>query len=86
LRRAPWTRSIDALTSPVLGIFVALALYRLFKEVDRGLAILMVTLGAFMVTPIYFVNTLNDAGALFFAHGANFVMAAFASAQRDMRW
>src|SRR5262249_38117964 len=53
----------DLLTG-TMGIFVALALYRLFKGVDRDLARLLVILGCFMVTPIYFVNTLNDVAAL----------------------
>jgi hypothetical protein len=47
-----------------LTLLVALALYRLFRDVDRDLASLMVILGGLMVTPIYFVNVLNDAGAL----------------------
>src|SRR5207253_11303458 len=49
----------DLLTGTI-AIFLALALYRLFKAVDQNLAVLMVILGALMVTPIYFVNTLND--------------------------
>ncbi len=34
-----------------LWIFVTLALYRLFKGVDRGLAVLMVILGSLMQVP-----------------------------------
>jgi hypothetical protein len=71
----------DLLTG-LLAIFVAVALYRLLKEVDRGLAIAMVILGSLMVTPIYFVNTINDAGALLFARGADF-LAAFDKPHRD---
>lgn len=52
------------LVGSTIGLFVTLALYRLFERVDRGLALLMVILGGLMVTPIYFVNTINDAAAL----------------------
>jgi hypothetical protein len=50
-----------------------LALYRLLKGVDQGLAILMVILGSLMVTPLFFVNALTDAGALTFATGVDFL-------------
>ena len=53
-----------------LGLLVGLALYQLFKDVDKRLATLMVILGALMVTPIYYLNTLNDAAALWFATDA----------------
>lgn len=42
-----------------LEVFLALALFRLFKDVDRGAAILMVVLGL-MPVPLYFVNVFND--------------------------
>jgi len=71
----------DVLTGTI-ALFVALALYRLLKEVDQFQASLMVILGAFMVTPIYFLNTLNDAAALMFATDAAF-LAPFSEAQRD---
>lgn len=71
----------DLLTA-TMGIFLALALYRLFKEVDRGLARLMVILGALMVTPIYFLNTTSDAAALLLARGADF-LSVFDKPQRD---
>ena len=65
-----------------MAIFVALALYRLFKGVDQSLAILMVILGALMVTPIYFLNVLNDVAALMLARGADF-LSALDKPQRD---
>jgi hypothetical protein len=65
-----------------MAIFVALALYRLFKGVDQSLAILMVILGALMVTPIYFLNVLNDAAALTLARGTDF-LSVFDKPQRD---
>src|SRR5207247_10292499 len=62
--------------------FLTLALYRLFKAVDQNLATLMVILGAVMVTPIYFVNTINDAAALLLARGADF-LSVIEKPQRD---
>src|SRR5436309_12959451 len=40
-------------------IFVALALYRLFKGVDQNQAALMVILGGVLPSAIYFFNVLN---------------------------
>jgi hypothetical protein len=71
----------DLLTGTI-AIFVVLALYRLFKEVDQSLAALMVILGALMVTPIYFVNTLNDAAALMLVRGPEFLQV-FDQPQRN---
>jgi hypothetical protein len=73
---------LSDLFTATMGIFLALALYRLFKEVDEGLARLMVILGALMVTPIYFLNTINDAAALLLARGADF-LSVFDKPQRD---
>lgn len=42
-----------------LEVFLALALYRLFKDFDRRLAVLMAVLGL-MPVPLYFVNVFND--------------------------
>jgi hypothetical protein len=73
---------LSDLIGATIVIFVTLALYRLLKDVDQGLAVVMVILGSLMVTPIYFVNTINDAAALLFARGADF-LAVFDQAQRD---
>jgi len=57
-----------------MSLFLVLALYRLFQgSGHQGIAVLMVILGGLMVAPIYFVNTLNDAAALLFACGADFL-------------
>ena len=66
----------------VMGIFVTLALYRLLKGVDQGLAVAMVILGSLMVTPFYFLNTLNDAAALLLVRGADF-LSVFDKPQRE---
>ena len=73
---------VSYLLCSVLWIFVTLALYRLFKEVDQSLAVLMVILGSLMVTPLFFVNAVNDAAALLFVHGADF-LSVFVKPQRD---
>jgi hypothetical protein len=66
----------------LLGLFLALALFRLFKEVDRALAGMMLALGGFMVTPIYFFNLINDAGALVVALGPMY-LDGFTPHQRE---
>ena len=66
---------LSYLICSTLWIFVTLALYRLLKGVDQPLAVLMVILGGLMVVPIFFVNAANDAGALLFARGADFLSA-----------
>lgn len=70
------------LVAATLFIFVTLALYRLLKDVHHGLAVVMVILGGLMVTPLFFVNTANDAGALMFARGADF-LSVFDQPQRE---
>ena len=73
---------VSDLIVATIVIFVTLALYRLLKGVDQGLAVLMVILGSLMVTPIYFVNTVNDGAALLFARGADF-LSVLEKPQRD---
>jgi len=73
---------VSYLLSGALWIFVTLALYRLLKEVDQVLAVLMVILGSLMVTPLFFANTINDVVALLFARGADF-LSVFDKAQRE---
>jgi hypothetical protein len=73
---------VSDLLTALLGLAVGLTLYQLFKGVDKNLAALMVILGALMVTPIYFLNTVNDAAALTLVHGADF-LSAFDQPQRN---
>src|SRR5437868_912419 len=70
------------LLAAALWMFVPLALYRLLKSVDQGLAVLMVIMGSLMQVPLLFVNTLTDAAALLFARGAGY-LSVFDKAQRD---
>jgi len=66
----------------VVLIFLTLALYRLFKEVDQKLAVLMVIVGGVLPAAIDFFNVLNDAAALMLVRGADF-LSVFDKPQRD---
>lgn len=57
----------------VVVIFLALALYRLFRPVNESLAKQVVILGALVSVPIMFVNVLNDLAALTLTSGADFL-------------
>lgn len=70
------------LVAGIILIFLVLAFYRLFKGVDRSLAVLVVILGGVMPAVIYFVNVVNDLGALMVAQGPDF-LSAFDKPQRD---
>ena len=63
-------------------IFIALALYRLFKGVDQNLAVLVVILGGVLPAAIDFFTVLNDAAALILVRGADF-LSVFDKPQRD---
>jgi hypothetical protein len=73
---------VSYLVCAALWIFVTVALYRLFKGVNQGLAVLMVILGSLMVTPIFFVNTVNDAAALLLVRGGGY-LSVFDKPQRE---
>ena len=70
------------LVGGVILIFLVLAFYRLFKGVDPYLAVLVVILGGVMPAVIYFVNVVNDLGALMAARGTDF-LSVFDKPQRD---
>ena len=61
------------LIAGVLWIFIPLALYRLFREINRSLAVVMVILGSLMQTPLFIVNTVTDAAALRLVSGVDFL-------------
>jgi hypothetical protein len=71
----------DLLTG-VLMLFLTLAFYRLFAQVDRKLAVLVVILGGILQAAIYAFNVLNDAAVLLIARSPDF-LAAFDKPQRD---
>jgi hypothetical protein len=70
------------LVGGVVLIFLVLAFYRLFQGVDRDLAVLVVILGGVLPAVIYFVNVVNEFGALMVAGGADF-LSVFDKPQRD---
>ena len=63
-------------------IFIALALYRLFREVDHYLAVLMVVLGGVLPAAFDFFIVANDSAVLILVRGADF-LSVFDKAQRD---
>jgi Domain of unknown function (DUF4386) len=73
---------VGDLLGAVILIFLVLAFYRLFKDVDQYLAVLVVILGGVMPAVIYFVNVVSDAGALMVVRGADF-LSVFDKPQRD---
>jgi hypothetical protein len=66
----------------VVLVLLSLAFYRLFKEVDQHLAVLVVILGGVMPALLYFVNVVTDAGALTLVRGGDF-LSVFDKPQRD---
>ena len=73
---------VGDLFGAVVLIFLVLAFYRLFKEVDQYLAMLVVILGGVMPALLYFVNVVSDSAALMIARGADF-LSVFDKPQRD---
>lgn len=65
-----------------LEVFLVLALYWLFKGIDKRTAVLMLILGAVPVLGAYVVTVMSDAIALMLARGADF-LSAFDKPQRD---
>jgi uncharacterized protein DUF4386 len=70
------------LVQQAIGIFLVLALYRIFKPVSEGLARQLVVLGALVSVPIVFLNVLNNLAALTLVRGPDF-LAVFDRAQLD---
>jgi hypothetical protein len=66
----------------VIGVFLVLALYRLFKAVNENLARQLVILGALVSVPIVFLNVLNELAALTLVSGAPF-LSVFDQRQLD---
>ena len=70
------------LIGAVLPVYLALALYRLFKGVDANLALQVVIFGGVMPALLFFVNVVSDLGALMVVRGADF-LSVFDKPQRD---
>ncbi len=69
------------LSGAVILVFLALAFYRLFKDVDQYQAVLLVITGGVLPSALYFVNTMNDAAALTLVNGADY-LSVFSEPQR----
>ena len=66
----------------VVGIFVALALYHLFKGVSKTLALQLLILGSLVSVPITMLNVLNNVAALTIVRGPDF-LSVFDKSQLD---
>ena len=62
----------SALLTPIVTVFVALFLYKLFKSVDKNQAVLMVIF-AFAALPIAMLNELNHYAVLQLLNGTNYL-------------
>jgi len=70
------------LVCAVVLVFLTLAFFRLFKDVDRNLAVLVVILGGIMPSLLYFVGVVADLGALMVVRDPGF-LSAFDKPQQD---
>jgi hypothetical protein len=85
IRASPWLLHAgiaSELFHQAVVIFVAMALYRLFKPVDETRAKLVVILGALVSVPIAFLNVLNEVAALSLVGGAGY-LSVFDKPQLD---
>jgi hypothetical protein len=73
---------VSELLCGVILIFLTLALFRLFKEVDRRLALLLVILGGVLPAAIDFLNGMGDSAALILLSGDPF-LSVFSKHQLD---
>lgn len=73
---------VSDLWGAVLMLFLTLALYQLFKGVDRRLVALMVILGGVIPAAAAFFDILNYAAALMLVQGNDF-LSVFGKPQRD---
>ena len=73
---------VSELSGGVVLIFLTLAFYRLFKEVDRTLAVLVVIFGGVMPAVLQFIGAMIDSTTLMIARGAPF-LSVFDKAQQD---
>ncbi len=64
---------VSELIPQAIAVFLVLALYRLFKPVNKAHARQLVVLGALVSVPIMFVNVLNEIAALILVSGADFL-------------
>jgi hypothetical protein len=85
LRASGWILRVgiaSELIHQVITVFLLLALYRLFKPIDRDQAWLLVVFGGLVSIPIMFLNVVNEIAALILVGGADF-LSVFARPQLD---
>ena len=70
------------LAGAVVLVMLTLAFYRLFKGVNRHLAVMVVIFGGVMPAVIYFVNSVSDAATLMIVKEPN-LLSVFDKPQRD---
>jgi hypothetical protein len=70
------------LACAVILIFLVMAFYRLFKQVDQHLAVLVVIFGGVMPAVIDFVGVVSDLATLMVVRGANF-LSVFEKPRQD---
>ncbi len=73
---------VSDLAGGVVLVFLVLAFYRLFKTVDRNLAVMVVIFGGVMPALLDFVGAGLDGATLMIARGADF-LSAFDKHQQD---
>jgi hypothetical protein len=73
---------VSSLTGGLVLIFLVLAFYRLFKGVDRNLAVMVVIFGGVMPAVLSFGGAVIDSATLMIARGAPF-LSVFDKAQQD---
>lgn len=73
---------VSSLTGGLVLVFLVLAFYRLFKDVDRNLAVMVVIFGGVMPAVLSFGGAVIDSGTLMIARGAAF-LSVFDKAQQD---
>lgn len=73
---------LSELVGGIMLVFLTLAFYRLFVEVNQSLAVQVVIFGGVMPALLYFVNVATDAGALMVVQGTDF-LSAMDKPQRD---
>ena len=73
---------VSELSGGVVLIFLTLAFYRLFKEVDWNLAVMVVIFGGVMPAVLQFIGAMIDSATLMIARGADF-LSVFDKPQRD---
>ena len=76
------TGMLADLVGSVILIFLVMAFYRLFKDVDQELAVWLAITGGIMPATLMLVNFVNSAGALTVAQNPGF-LSAFDKPQHD---